>query len=257
MTASRPSGRKPGRPAAKRAKTPRARGRGGVLARVRRMCLALPEAHEKIAWGAPTFRVRDRQFAMFLDNHHGDGRLALWCKASPGSAGVARQGGSGAVLRPAVRGAVGLARHSPRQGLDWASSPGSSAMDTWKRRRSGCAPASTRRDALRPLLRGGPPDSARPRGHVRTGRRARGNAGPRAPGRLRAGRVARGHRVPWQRVVNAQGRISLRGDGSGDDSCRGSCSNARACGSGRRGRSRWPSFSGAHESAGDSLLPPT
>jgi methylated-DNA-protein-cysteine methyltransferase-like protein len=26
-----------------------------------------------------------------------------------------------------------------------------------------------------------------------------------------------GHRVPWQRVVNAQGRISLRGDGSGYD----------------------------------------
>lgn len=85
MTAGRPSGRKPGRPAAKRAKTPKARGRGGVLARVRRMCLALPEAHEKIAWGAPTFRVRDRQFAMLLDNHHGDGRLALWCKAPPGA----------------------------------------------------------------------------------------------------------------------------------------------------------------------------
>jgi methylated-DNA-protein-cysteine methyltransferase-like protein len=26
-----------------------------------------------------------------------------------------------------------------------------------------------------------------------------------------------GSRVPWQRVVNAQGRISLRGDGSGYD----------------------------------------
>jgi methylated-DNA-protein-cysteine methyltransferase related protein len=26
-----------------------------------------------------------------------------------------------------------------------------------------------------------------------------------------------GRRIPWQRVVNAQGRISLRGDGSGHD----------------------------------------
>jgi len=27
----------------------------------------------------------DKQFAMYLDNHHGDGRLALWCKAAPGA----------------------------------------------------------------------------------------------------------------------------------------------------------------------------
>jgi hypothetical protein len=69
----------PRRPAAKR------RPRAGVLARVRRICLSLPEAFEKVAWGAPTFRVRDRQFAILLDNHHGDGRLALWCKAPPGA----------------------------------------------------------------------------------------------------------------------------------------------------------------------------
>jgi predicted DNA-binding protein (MmcQ/YjbR family) len=55
------------------------------LARVRKICLALPEAHEKIAWGAPTFRVKNKQFAMYLDDHHGDGRLALWCKAAPGA----------------------------------------------------------------------------------------------------------------------------------------------------------------------------
>ena len=33
-------------------------------ARVRKVCLALPEAHEKMAWGAPTFRVRDELFAV-------------------------------------------------------------------------------------------------------------------------------------------------------------------------------------------------
>ena len=54
-----------------------------ALARVRKMCLALPEAQEKEAWGSPTFRVRDRIFVMFVDNHHGDGRLALWCNAAP------------------------------------------------------------------------------------------------------------------------------------------------------------------------------
>jgi hypothetical protein len=55
------------------------------LKRVRAICLALPEATEKIAWGAPTFRVHDKIFAMFADNHHGDGRIALWCNAPKGA----------------------------------------------------------------------------------------------------------------------------------------------------------------------------
>ncbi len=53
-----------------------------ALTRVRAICLALPEAEEKISHGAPTFHVRGKTFVMFLDNHHGDGRLAIWCKAS-------------------------------------------------------------------------------------------------------------------------------------------------------------------------------
>jgi hypothetical protein len=52
------------------------------LQRLRKICLALPDATEKVAWGEPTFRVREKMFAMFTNNHHGDGRVALWCKAS-------------------------------------------------------------------------------------------------------------------------------------------------------------------------------
>ena len=44
------------------------------------LCLALPEAHEKEAWGDPTFRVKDKIFAM---HKIGDGRQSLWCKADP------------------------------------------------------------------------------------------------------------------------------------------------------------------------------
>lgn len=57
------------------------------LARVRKLCLALPEAHEVEAWGEPTFRVRNKMFAMHADanNHHGAGRAAVWCKAAPGN----------------------------------------------------------------------------------------------------------------------------------------------------------------------------
>jgi hypothetical protein len=57
------------------------------LSRLRRLCLALPEAHEVAAWGEPTFRVRNRLFAMYAaaGNHHGRGRAAVWCKAAPGN----------------------------------------------------------------------------------------------------------------------------------------------------------------------------
>lgn len=49
--------------------------------------MALPQAHEVRAWGEPTFRVRNKLFAMYADarNHHGDGRHAVWCKAAPGN----------------------------------------------------------------------------------------------------------------------------------------------------------------------------
>ena len=56
-----------------------------ALDRVRRLCLALPETAERLSHGAPTFFIRDkRAFVMFLDDHHGDGRLAIWAAAPPG-----------------------------------------------------------------------------------------------------------------------------------------------------------------------------
>lgn len=55
------------------------------LTRLRALCLALPEAHEVIAWGEPTFRVRNKIFAMFASasSHHGAGRPTVWVKATP------------------------------------------------------------------------------------------------------------------------------------------------------------------------------
>ncbi len=50
--------------------------------RLRKICLALPEAEEKEAWGDPTFRVRGKIFAM---EKRGDGRISVWCKAPEGS----------------------------------------------------------------------------------------------------------------------------------------------------------------------------
>jgi hypothetical protein len=56
-----------------------------TLAAVRRACLALPETSERLSHGGPSFFIRENAcFAMFLDDHHGDGRLAIWCAAPAG-----------------------------------------------------------------------------------------------------------------------------------------------------------------------------
>jgi predicted DNA-binding protein (MmcQ/YjbR family) len=54
------------------------------LAQVRRICLALPEAHEVEAWGAATFRVKNKLFAMYsaTDSGHSGGRPGIWIKST-------------------------------------------------------------------------------------------------------------------------------------------------------------------------------
>ena len=54
------------------------------LARLRKLCLAFPEAHEVEAWGEPTFRVKNKLFAMYAasETHHGDGRDGVWIKSA-------------------------------------------------------------------------------------------------------------------------------------------------------------------------------
>jgi hypothetical protein len=53
-----------------------------ALTRLRTICLALPEAHEVEAWGTPTFRVKNKLFAMWAsaDTHVGKGRNGVWLK---------------------------------------------------------------------------------------------------------------------------------------------------------------------------------
>ena len=60
-----------------------------VLARVRHMCLALPETTERPSHGHPAFFVRGKKtFVTFMDDHHDDGRLAIWCHAPHGVQGM-------------------------------------------------------------------------------------------------------------------------------------------------------------------------
>jgi hypothetical protein len=56
-----------------------------ALVAVRRACLGLPETSERLSHGGPSFFIRDKAcFVMLLDDHHGDGRLAIWCAAPKG-----------------------------------------------------------------------------------------------------------------------------------------------------------------------------
>ena len=54
------------------------------LTRVTEIALALPEATRQIHGSHVQFLVRSKTFAYFLDNHHGDGIVALTGKVLPG-----------------------------------------------------------------------------------------------------------------------------------------------------------------------------
>ncbi len=53
--------------------------------RLRALCMALPEAEERETWEIPTFRVRDKIFAMA---HPDKGRPSVWMKAPRGTQAI-------------------------------------------------------------------------------------------------------------------------------------------------------------------------
>lgn len=55
------------------------------LTRLRKLCLALPDTTEVESWGTPTFRVKNKIFAMYAseNTHHGGNRPGVWLKATP------------------------------------------------------------------------------------------------------------------------------------------------------------------------------
>ena len=56
-----------------------------LIARARKIALALPDATEKLSHGEPAFFVRGRMFMTVDNNHHGSGHVALWLNAPPGA----------------------------------------------------------------------------------------------------------------------------------------------------------------------------
>lgn len=90
------------------------------LERVRELCLALPEVTERLSHGQPAFFVRGKKtFVMFLDNHHGDGRLAIWCAAPEGMQQALVAGEPEHYFRPPYVGHRGWIGVHLNRGLDW------------------------------------------------------------------------------------------------------------------------------------------
>jgi hypothetical protein len=55
-----------------------------LIERVRKICMALPEATEKISHGEPTW-FAGKVFAMFDDHHHDSPHVSLWLPAPFGA----------------------------------------------------------------------------------------------------------------------------------------------------------------------------
>jgi predicted DNA-binding protein (MmcQ/YjbR family) len=54
------------------------------LDRLSKICLALPEAQRRDRNDHADFRVREKVFAYFLNNHHGDNIVSVCCKSELG-----------------------------------------------------------------------------------------------------------------------------------------------------------------------------
>ena len=81
------------------------------IERVRRICMALPETAEKMSHGEPTWFVKKKVFAMFSNNHHNDGHIAVTIPAAIGIQEMLIERSPEKFYRPpyvGVRGWVGI-----------------------------------------------------------------------------------------------------------------------------------------------------
>jgi hypothetical protein len=115
-----------------------------VLERLRRICLSLPETSERPSHGAPTFFVREkRAFLMVLQNHHSDGRFAIWCAAPDGMQRTLVEADPERFFVPPYVGHRGWLGVRLDRGLDWDELAGI-AEDAYAE----VAPAKLVRDAF-------------------------------------------------------------------------------------------------------------
>ena len=80
----------------------------GPLARLRAICLALPDAGERLSHGEPTwFAGKGKAFAMLDDHHHGSPHLSVWLPAGLGAQEALIESDPKRFFRPPYVGASG------------------------------------------------------------------------------------------------------------------------------------------------------
>jgi hypothetical protein len=92
-----------------------------ILDRLTKLALALPETTRELKNSHAAFLVRKKIFAYYLNDHHGDGIVAVTCKVFPGENGALAKAQPRRYYLPAYigpRGWVALRLDLPK--IDWS-----------------------------------------------------------------------------------------------------------------------------------------
>jgi uncharacterized protein YdhG (YjbR/CyaY superfamily) len=97
-----------------------AASRERTVERLRRICLALPEANEKVSHGEPTwFAGKGKVFAMLDDHHHGAAHLSVWLPHAFGAQEALIRSDPERFFRPPYVGVSGWVGVVLDTGPDW------------------------------------------------------------------------------------------------------------------------------------------
>jgi hypothetical protein len=119
---------------------------GKQLKRVRKICESLPGTTEKVSHGEPTFFAAGRVYAMFSNNHHNDGHIAVWIPAAPGVQEELIRSAPATYYRPPYVGGAGWVGIELAQVGD--DELGSHLTEAWRlitSKKPGAAPSSRRK----------------------------------------------------------------------------------------------------------------
>ncbi len=90
------------------------------LTRVQQICLQLSETTSQRHASHAAFLVRKKTFAYYLDNHHGDGIVAITCKVAPGDNQLLAKAQPERFYLPAYLASKGwIALRLDRPEIDW------------------------------------------------------------------------------------------------------------------------------------------
>jgi hypothetical protein len=101
---------------------PRAIGPQAIVERLRKICLALPEANERVSHGEPTwFAGKGKVFAMLDNHHHGAAHVSVWLPQPDGVQQMLIDADPDRFFRPPYVGPSGWVGIVLDRKPDWAS----------------------------------------------------------------------------------------------------------------------------------------